>query len=56
MEMTLGCKPAMTTNGREVQANSITWSAMKSLVQSGIKRDCKSRLTMSQILHSLQLL
>ena len=56
MEITLGCKPAMTTNGREVQANSITWSAMKSLVQSGIKRDCKSRPTISQILHSLQLL
>ena len=37
MEMTLGCKPAMTTNGREVQANSIKWSAMKFLVQSGIK-------------------
>ena len=54
MEMTLGCKPAMTTNGREVQANSIKWSAMKFLVQSGIKQDYKSRPTMSQVLDTLK--
>ena len=56
MEMTLGCKPAMTTNGRQVQANSIKWSAMKSLVQSGIKQDRKSRPTMSQVLDTLKYL
>ena len=56
MEMTLGCKTAMTKNGREVQANSIKWSAMKSLVQSGIKQDRKSRPTMSQVLDTLKYL
>ena len=54
MEMVLQCKPSMTTKGREGQANGITWSPMKSLIQSGIKQDRKSRPTMSQILDILK--
>ena len=56
MEMTLHCPPCMTIREREVQANSIKWSAMKSLVQSGIKQDRKSRPTMSQVLDTLKYL
>ena len=56
MEMTLRCRPCITIREREVQANSIEWSAMKSLVQSGIKQDRKSRPTMSQVLDTLKCL
>ena len=54
MEMVLHCPPAMTIREREGQAKGITWSPMKSLIQSGIKQDRKSRPTMSQILDILQ--
>ena len=54
MEMTLHCPPCMTVRERDIQASTIQWSPMKSLVQSGMKRDHKSRPTISQILSILE--
>ena len=54
MEMTLCCPPCMTVRERDIQASTIQWSPMKSLVQSGMKRDHKSRPTISQILSILE--
>ena len=54
MEMTLHCPPCMTVRERDIQASTIQWSPMKSLVQSGMKRNHKSRPTISQILSILE--
>ena len=55
MEMTLHCPPCMTVRERDIQAQDIQWSPMRTLVQNCIKQDYKSRPTISQILNMLRL-
>ena len=52
--MTLHCPPAMTVRERGQQVLSISWSPIKSLIQSGLNTDRKARPTMAQILESLK--
>ncbi|XP_019861846.1 PREDICTED: probable serine/threonine-protein kinase DDB_G0271682 [Amphimedon queenslandica] len=54
MEMTLGSPPEMTMAEREVQAGSVSWSDMKSLIQIGINASPRARLTMAQVIESLK--
>ncbi|XP_011407115.2 PREDICTED: uncharacterized protein LOC105314567 [Amphimedon queenslandica] len=54
MEMTLYSPPEMTTAEREVQAGSISWSDMKSLIQRGLNADPRARPTMAQVIESLK--
>ncbi|XP_019859853.1 PREDICTED: U-box domain-containing protein 35-like [Amphimedon queenslandica] len=54
MEMNLRSKLEMTTSDREVQAGSVSWSDMKSLIQRGLNVDPRARPTMTQVIESLE--
>uniref|UniRef100_A0A1X7USX4 Protein kinase domain-containing protein n=1 Tax=Amphimedon queenslandica TaxID=400682 RepID=A0A1X7USX4_AMPQE len=54
MEMNLCSLPEMTTAEREVQAGSVSWSDMKSLIQRGLYVNPKARPTMAQVIESLK--
>ena len=54
MEMTLYSPPEMTTAEREVQAGSVSWSDMKSLIQRGLNANPRARPTMAQVIESLK--
>uniref|UniRef100_A0A1X7TFS4 Protein kinase domain-containing protein n=1 Tax=Amphimedon queenslandica TaxID=400682 RepID=A0A1X7TFS4_AMPQE len=54
MEMNLHSKLEMTTSEREVQAGSVSWSDMKSLIQRGLNVDPRARPTMAQVIESLE--
>ena len=54
MEMNLCFPPEMTTAEREVQAGSVSWSDMKSLIQRGLNANPRIRPTMAQVIESLK--
>ena len=54
MEMNLRCPPEMTTAERARQAGSVSWSDMKSLIQSGLHAKRNDRPTMAQVVESLK--
>ena len=54
MEMNLCSRPEMTTAEREVQAGSVSWSDMKSLIQRGLNANPRARPTMAQVIESLK--
>ena len=54
MEMNLCSPPEMTTAEREVQAGSVSWSDMKSLIQRGLNANPRARPTMAQVIESLK--
>ena len=54
MEMNLCSRPEMTTAEREVQADSVSWSDMKSLIQRGLNANIRARPTMAQVIESLK--
>ena len=54
MEMTLCSPPEMMTAEREVQAGSVSWSDMKSLIQRGLNANPRARPTMAQVIESLK--
>ena len=54
MEMMLYSPPEMTTTEREVQAGSVSWSDMKSLIQRGLNANPRARPTMAQVIESLK--
>ena len=54
MEMNLCSPPEMTTAEREVQAGSVSWSNMKSLIQRGLNANPRARPTMAQVIESLK--
>ena len=54
MEMNLCSRPEMTTAEREVQAGSVSWSDMKSLIQRGLNVNPGARPTMAQVIESLK--
>ena len=54
MEMNLYSPPEMTTAEREVQAGSVSWSDMKSLIQRGLNANPRARPTMAQVIESLK--
>ena len=54
IEMNLRSQPEMTTAEREVQAGSVSWSDMKSLIQRGLKANPRDRPTMAQVIESLE--
>uniref|UniRef100_A0A1X7THK8 Protein kinase domain-containing protein n=1 Tax=Amphimedon queenslandica TaxID=400682 RepID=A0A1X7THK8_AMPQE len=54
MEMNLCSPPEMTTAEREVQAGSVSWSDMKSLIQRGLNANHSARLTMAEVIESLK--
>ena len=54
MEMNLCSLPEMTTAEREVQAGSVSWSDMKSLIQRGLNANPRARPTMAQVIESLK--
>ena len=54
MEMTLYSPPEMMTAEREVQAGSVSWSDMKSLIQRGLNANPRARPTMAQVIESLK--
>ena len=53
MEMTLRCPPEMTTAERGQQACLISWCDMKSLIQRGFDANPRARLTMAQVIETL---
>ena len=54
MEMNLCSPPEMMTAEREVQAGSVSWSDMKSLIQRGLNANPRARPTMAQVIESLK--
>ena len=54
MEMNLCSRPEMMTAEREVQAGSVSWSDMKSLIQRGLNANPRARPTMAQVIESLK--
>ena len=54
MELNLRSQPEMTTAEREVQASSVSWSDMKSLIQRGLNANPRDRPTMAQVVESLK--
>ena len=56
MEMNLYSPPEMMTAEREVQAGSVSWSDMKSLIQRGLIANPRARPTMAQVIESLNLM
>ena len=54
MEMNLCSTLEMTTAEREVQAGSVSWSDMKSLIQRGLNANPRARPTMAQVIESLK--
>ena len=54
MEMMLCSPPEMMTAEREVQAGSVSWSDMKSLIQRGLNANPRARPTMAQVIESLK--
>ena len=54
MEINLCCPPEMTTVERARQSGSVSWSDMKSLIQSGLHAKRNSRPTMAQVVESLK--
>ena len=54
METTLCSPPEMMIAEREVQAGSVSWSDMKSLIQRGLNANPRARPTMAQVIESLK--
>ena len=54
MEMNLCSPPEMMIAEREVQAGSVSWSDMKSLIQRGLNANPRARPTMAQVIESLK--
>ena len=54
MEMNLCSPPEMMIAEREVQAGSVFWSDMKSLIQRGLNANPRARPTMAQVIESLK--
>ena len=54
MEMNLCSPPEMMIAEREVQAGSVSWSDMKSLIQRGLNVNPRARPTMAQVIESLK--
>ena len=54
MEMNLCSPPEMMIAEREVQAGSVSWSDMKSLIQRGLNANPRTRPTMAQVIESLK--
>ena len=54
MEMNLCSPPEMMIVEREVQAGSVSWSDMKSLIQRGLNANPRARPTMAQVIESLK--